>query len=65
MITDQILLNIPSGEVYINTINTFDSGKISIDKVIINDTKLDLKYDKNKIFLTKKPSYQKKLRKTE
>ena len=51
---DQILLNIPSGEVYINTINTFDSGKISIDKVIINDTKLDLKYDKNKIFFNKK-----------
>ena len=27
---DQILLNIPSGEVYINIINTFDSGKMKL-----------------------------------
>ena len=35
-----MLLNIPSGEVHINTFNTFESGRISIDKVVINDTKL-------------------------
>ena len=51
---DQMLLNIPSGEVHINTFNTFESGRISIDKVVINDTKLDLKYSQNKIFFNKK-----------
>ena len=51
---DLIFLEVPSSRIHINTFNSLQSQNVSIDKIVINDTKLDLRYGKNKIFLNKK-----------
>ncbi len=51
---NRILLEIPSGEIHINILDTLKSQELSIGKIVINNTILDLKYDKNKIILNKK-----------
>jgi len=51
---NRMLLEIPSSEIHINILDTLRSQELSIGKIIINNTILDLKYDKNKIILNKK-----------
>ena len=51
---NRMLLEIPSSEIHINILDTLRSQELSIGKIVINNTILDLKYDKNKIIVNKK-----------
>jgi uncharacterized protein YhdP len=51
---DRILLEVPNSRIYINAFNSLQNQSVSIDKIVINNTKLDLRYGKNKILLNKK-----------
>ena len=51
---DRAFLEIPNGQIHINAFGSLHNQSVSIDKIVINNTKLDLKYGKNKIFLNKK-----------
>ena len=51
---NKMLLEIPSSEIHINILDTLRSQELSIGKIVINNTILDLKYDKNKIIVNKK-----------
>ena len=51
---DRVFLEIPNGQIYINTFDSLQNQSVSIDKIVIDNTKLDLRYGKNKIFLNKK-----------
>ena len=51
---DRILLEVPNSRMYINAFNSLQNQSVSIDKIVINNTKLDLRYGKNKILLNKK-----------
>ena len=51
---ERVFLEIPNGQIHINTFGSLQNQSVSIDKIVIDDTKLDLRYGKNKIFLNKK-----------
>ena len=51
---DRIFLEVPNSRIYINAFNSLQNQSVSIDKIVINNTKLDLRYGKNKILLNKK-----------
>ena len=51
---DRVFLEIPNGQIYINAFDSLQNQSVSIDKIVIDNTKLDLRYGKNKIFLNKK-----------
>ena len=51
---DRVFLEIPHGQIHINTFGSLKNQSVSIDKIVIDNTKLDLRYGKNKIFLNKK-----------
>ena len=51
---DRVFLEIPNGQIHINTFDSLQNQSVSIDKIVIDNTKLDLRYGKNKIFLNKK-----------
>ena len=51
---DRIFLEIPNSQVHINTFRSLQNHNVSIDKIVIDNTKLDLRYGKNKFILNKK-----------
>ena len=51
---DRVFLEIPYGQIHINAFDSLRNQSVSIDKIVIDNTKLDLRYGKNKIFLNKK-----------
>jgi len=51
---DRIFLEVPNSLIHINAFDSFQNQSVSIDKIVIDNTKLDLRYGKNKIFLNKK-----------
>ena len=51
---DRIFLEVPNSMIHINAFDSFQNQSVSIDKIVIDNTKLDLRYGKNKIFLNKK-----------
>ena len=51
---DRVFLEIPNGQIHINVFDSLQNQSVSIDKIVIDNTKLDLRYGKNKIFLNKK-----------
>ena len=51
---DRVFLEIPNGQIHINAFDSLQNQSVSIDKIVIDNTKLDLRYGKNKIFINKK-----------
>ena len=51
---DRVFLEIPNGQIHINAFGSLQNQSVSIDKIVIDNTKLDLRYGKNEIFLNKK-----------
>ena len=51
---DRVFLEIPNGQIHINTFESIQKQSVSINKIVIDNTKFDLRYGKNKIFLNKK-----------
>ena len=51
---DRVFLEIPNGQIHINAFDSLQNQSVSIDKIVIDNTKLDLRYGQNKIFLNKK-----------
>ena len=51
---DRVFLEIPNGQIHINTFESLQNQSVSIDKIVIDNTKLDLRFGKNKIFLNRK-----------
>ncbi len=51
---DKVFLEIPNGQIHINTFSSLQNQNVSIDKIVINNTKLDLRYGKNILFINKK-----------
>ena len=51
---DRIFLEIPNSQIHVNTFSSLQNQNVSIDKIVINDTKLDLLYGKNKFILNDK-----------
>ena len=51
---DRVFLEIPNGQIHINAFDSLQNQSVSIDRVVIDNTKLDLRYGKNKIFINKK-----------
>ena len=39
---DRIFLEVPNSQIYINSFDTLQNQSVSIDKIVINNTKLDL-----------------------
>ena len=50
----RILLDIPSSEIHLSLINSLKNNSLSLSKIIINDTKLNLKYNRNKLLFNQK-----------
>ena len=48
---DKVFLEIPNGQIHINTFSSLQNQNVSIDKIVINNTKLDLRYGKNILFI--------------
>ena len=48
---DRIFLEVPNSQIHIDTFDSLQNQNISIDKIVIDNTNLDLRYGKNKIFL--------------
>lgn len=51
---DKILLEIPSSEIHIDILDTLKNQELSIGKVVINSTVLDLKYGNSEIIVNKR-----------
>ena len=47
---DRVFLEIPNGQIHINAFDSLQNQSVSIDRIVIDNTKLDLRYGKNKIF---------------
>ena len=51
---DRVFLEVPNSRIHIDTFDSLQNQNVSIDKIVIDNTNLDLRYGKNKIFLNKK-----------
>ena len=50
----RILLDIPTSEIHLSLINSLKNNSLSLGKIIINDTKLNLNYNRNKLLFNEK-----------